>query len=92
VPAARRRGGGRRHHQIAFFSCEQGTDALSEPLQFDVAPADCKDIAMLHSVRFDTDTIPAQFPRPLNVVLALQYTGPLESGDKASSWLPGRVT
>lgn len=51
---------------IEFFSREQGSSAPWEPMPFDIAPADCKDIYMLHVVRFDTDTIPANYPRPLN--------------------------
>lgn len=50
---------------IEFFSRDQGTDAPWEPMPFDIAPEDCKDIKMLHILRFDTDTIPAKFPRPL---------------------------
>ncbi|MFO1201261.1 MAG: hypothetical protein U1E58_01345 [Tabrizicola sp.] len=51
---------------IEFFSKTQGSDAPWEPLPYDIAPEDCKDVTMLHIVRFDTDTIPSAVARPLN--------------------------
>ncbi len=56
---------------IEFFSRKQGTADPWEPMPMDIQPEDCKDIYMLHIVRFDTDTIPAKYPRPLNAFLYL---------------------
>ena len=56
---------------IEFFSRKQSTQDPWEPMPMDIVPDDCKDIYMLHVVRFDTDTIPAKYPRPLNAFLYL---------------------
>lgn len=50
---------------IEFHSRKQGTEDPWEPMPFDIAPDDCKDVYMLHIVRFDTDTILSQVARPL---------------------------